>query len=158
NALLLAQAGITGAPADIVESETVSAYWQNLGRHWEIDAQYFKPWPVCRWAQPALTAMSTLLDSHEDLVAETISRVRVETFHESMRLQGHVPANPDEAQYALAYPLAALIVRGQLGPHEVTGESIHAPDILAMSQRIDVVEAEDLSRLFPAKIRSRVTV
>lgn len=158
NALFLAQAGVTGAPAETVETSAVAAQWHDLGQRWEIDAQYFKPWPVCRWAQPALTAMTTLLARHPQIRGEAIEHIQVETFHESMRLQGHTPANADEAQYALAFPLAALLVRGQVGPLEVTGEAVHAADILAVSRRIVIVEAADLSARFPNEILSRVSV
>ncbi|AOE85490.1 MmgE/PrpD family protein [Pseudomonas sp. TCU-HL1] len=158
NALLLAEAGVTGAPAETVETMTVAAHWHDLGERWEIDAQYFKPWPVCRWAQPALTAMTALMAEHPQIRGEDIELIQVQTFHESMRLQGHTPANADEAQYALAFPLAALVVRGQVGPLEVTGESIHAPDILAVSQRIEIVESDELSARFPNEILSRVLV
>jgi len=58
----------------------------------------------------------------------------------------------------LAFPLAALIVRGKLGPVEVTGESIHAADIRALSARIEIVEAADISARFPNEILSRVSV
>ncbi|NHI01715.1 MmgE/PrpD family protein [Oceanimonas sp. MB9] len=158
NALLMAQAGITGAPAETIELERVRHCWQDLGSRWEIDAQYFKPWPVCRWAQPALTAATALLAEHPAIQPEAIERVEVQTFHESMRLQGHVPANADEAQYGLAFPLAALLTRGQVGPNEVTGDAIHAADILAVSRRIDIVEADDLSARFPREILSRVSI
>jgi len=158
NALFLAQVGVTGAPAETVETSAVAAQWHDLGQRWEIDAQYFKPWPVCRWAQPALTAMTELLAEHPQIRGEAIERIRVETFHESMRLQGHTPANADEAQYALAFPLAALVARGQVGPLEVTGAAIQADDILAVSRRIEIVEAEDLSARFPREILSRVSV
>ncbi|WP_044872890.1 MmgE/PrpD family protein [Pseudomonas sp. LFM046] len=158
NALLLAQAGVTGAPAVSVETMAVADHWRDLGERWEIDAQYFKPWPVCRWAQPALTAMTALMAEHPQICGENVERIQVQTFHESMRLQGHTPANADEAQYALAFPLAALVVRGQVGPLEVTGEAIHAPDILAVSQRIEIVESEELSARFPTEILSRVLV
>src|SRR5699024_6948872 len=158
NALFLAQAGMTGAPADLAENVAAAPYWESLGQAWEIDTQYFKPWPVCRWAQPALTAMSMLLETHEDITQAAIDSVRVEPFHESMRLQGHTPANADEAQYALAFPLAALVARGRLGPHEVTGEAIHAADIADLSRRVEIVEADDLSAQFPERILSRVSV
>lgn len=156
NALLLARAGVTGAPAETIESSDVAEHWHDLGERWEIDAQYFKPWPVCRWAQPALTAMEALNKQHPGIEAENIENIRVETFHESMRLQGHAPANADEAQYALAFPLAALICRGQVGPQEVTGEAIRAEDIRALSARIEIVERDDLSSRFPEELLSRV--
>lgn len=158
NALLLAEAGVTGAPAETVEFDEVAGHWHDLGQRWEIDAQYFKPWPVCRWAQPALTALTTLMAEHPQIRGENIERIKVQTFHESMRLQGHTPANADEAQYALAFPLAALAVRGQVGPLEVTGDAVHASDILAVSQRVDIVESDELSARFPNEILSRVSV
>lgn len=158
NALLMAQSGVTGAPAATVEAADVIRFWSGIGEDWEIDKQYFKPWPVCRWAQPALTAMTALKIRHPQIVPEAIETVEVETFHESMRLQGHRPSNADEAQYALAFPMAALIARGRVGADEVTGESIHAPDILDISDRILITEAADLSARFPAEILSRVTV
>lgn len=158
NALLMAQAGMTGAPAQTVEDASVASHWKDMGKRWEIDSQYFKPWPVCRWAQPALTAMLEIQRQHPEVSAGSIEAIRVETFFESMCLQGHTPRNADEAQYALAFPLAALIVRGQLGPDEVTGDSITAPDILSLSSRIEILEAEDISLRFPDEILSRLTL
>lgn len=158
NALFMAMEGITGAPAETVDDVTVAEHWTDIGQRWEIDSQYFKPWPVCRWAQPALTAMLELQRENPRLNADAIETVRVETFFESMCLQGHTPRDADQAQYALAFPLAALIVRGKVGPEEVTGEAIFAPDILALSARIEIVEAADISARFPDEILSRLTV
>lgn len=158
NALLMAREGVTGAPAETIEDAIAAPHWDDLGSRWEIDAQYFKPWPVCRWAQPALTAMSELMREHPQLHADNVESIRVETFWESMCLQGHRPSNADEAQYALAFPLAALIARGKVGPIEVTGAAITAPDILAVSERIEIVESADISARFPKEILSRVRV
>ncbi|RMU99476.1 MmgE/PrpD protein [Pseudomonas syringae pv. tomato] len=158
NALLMAQAGVTGAPAATVESAEVARFWQSMGDTWEIDEQYFKPWPVCRWAQPALTAMTGLLNQHPQITAEQIESIHIQTFHESVRLQGHTPKNADEAQYALAFPVAALVARGRIGPEEVTGAAIHAADILKVSAKVRISEAADLSARFPEEILSRINV
>ncbi len=158
NALLMAQAGVTGAPAETVELAGGLPYWQGLGETWEIDEQYFKPWPVCRWAQPALTAMTQLMSEHPEIAPGSIETIQIETFHESVRLQGHFPKNADEAQYALAFPVAALVARGRVSADEVTGAAIDAPDILAISKTINIAEAADLSVRFPEEILSRVTV
>ncbi len=158
NAIFMAQSGITGAPAETIEKAVIQHCWQDLGQRWEIDSQYFKPWPVCRWAQPALTAVTAMMADHSEISADHIEKIQVETFHESMRLQGHFPANADEAQYGLAFPLAALISRGQVGPAEVTGDAIQAEDILTISRCIEIVEADDLSARFPEEILSRVTI
>lgn len=158
NGVFMAEAGITGAPAETVAKDNLQHCWDDLELRWEIDAQYYKPWPVCRWAQPSLTAITGMMEANPQITGENVARVRIETFHESMRLQGHFPANADEAQYGLAFPVAALIARGQVGPREVTGDAIQAEDILAISAKVEIVEADDLSSRFPEEILSRVTV
>src|SRR5690606_11554666 len=59
-AALLAREGFTGAPAVTVEDEAVAGYWDDLGTRWRMLEQYFKPYPVCRWAQPAMEAAAQL--------------------------------------------------------------------------------------------------
>lgn len=158
NAALLAREGITGAPAETFVEPAVDECWNDLGQRWEIDAQYYKPWPVCRWAQPALTAVTALMAQHPKLAADTITSIHIETFHESVRLQGHFPKNSDEAQYGLAFPVAALLARGQVGPNEVTGDAIEARDILELSSRIQIHENPELSKRFPDEILSKVCI
>jgi 2-methylcitrate dehydratase PrpD len=102
--------------------------------------------------------MLQLQSDYPELNSDSIETIRVETFYESMCQQGHTPSNADEAQYALAFPLAALIVRGKVGPDEVTGTAIFSPDILSMSSRIEIVEASDISERFPDEILSRLTI
>lgn len=46
--------------------------------------------------------------------AEDIARVRVETFHETVRLGTELPSTTEEAQFNLAWPLAAFIVGGEI--------------------------------------------
>ncbi|SBS32195.1 MmgE/PrpD family protein [Marinomonas aquimarina] len=158
NALLIAQSGITGAPAELLLSDTLSPAWQSLGQEWEIDNQYYKPWPVCRWAQPALTAVEAMLELDSDICAANIESIRIETFHESMRLQGHQPKNADEAQYALAFPVAAMLCYGTLGPEQVSDAEVHDEAILALSQLVEIVESQELSQRFPAEILSVVEI
>ncbi|WP_417553590.1 MmgE/PrpD family protein [Marinomonas fungiae] len=158
NALFMAQSGITGAPAELLVSDKLSQAWQSLGQKWEIDNQYYKTWPVCRWAQPALTAVEAMLELEVDIQPDNIETIKIETFHESMRLQGHSPKNADEAQYALAFPVAAMICYGQLGPEQVSDESVNDQAILALSQRINIVESQVLSERFPAEILSVVEI
>src|SRR5437660_272757 len=63
-AALLARDGFTGAPALTVERDDARAFWSDLGRRWRIREQYFKAYPVCRWAQPAIEAALDLQRSH----------------------------------------------------------------------------------------------
>ena len=62
SAALLARNGFTGAPAlTITEPPDI---WSDLGDNWLITQQYFKPYPVCRWAQSPIEAALALRAEH----------------------------------------------------------------------------------------------
>lgn len=152
----LAADGFTGAPALVVESEPVRDLWSDLGRRWRMTEMYFKPYPICRWAQPAVEAALTLRRTH-GVTPEAVAAVEVETFHEAVRLDQHRPATTEEAQYSLPFPVAAAIVAGRLAPGDISGAALKDPAILAMSDRITLREADDLNARFPAERFARVT-
>lgn len=152
----LAAAGFTGAPAALLEDVPVADLWADLGSRWRIMEQYFKPYPVCRWAQPAIEAGRALQLGH-GVTADAIARIRVETFAEGVRLAGAAPATTEAAQYAIAFPLAAILTRGGLGAGDIGGAALADPAILDLSHRIDLVNDPDLAARFPAERLARVT-
>ncbi|MEA2779574.1 MAG: hypothetical protein QOK29_1118 [Rhodospirillaceae bacterium] len=155
SAAYLAADGFTGAPALVVESDEVTHLWDDLGSRWRILEMYFKPYPVCRWAQPAVEAALSLRRAHQ-VDPANIEAVDVETFHEATRLDQHRPATTEEAQYSLPFPVAAAIVRGRLAPTDISGHSLADRDIVAMSERIRLIDAADLNARFPAERYARV--
>ncbi len=154
---LLAESGFTGAPAVTVESERTSTCWQGLGSGWQLLQQYFKPYPVCRWAQPAVQAVSDLMAAH-GIAGERVADIEVLTFHEATRLAGHAPRNTEEAQYAIAFPVAAMLARGRLGAEEIAPAALQDSGILALSRRVVLRESERYNRAFPAERWAEVTL
>lgn len=150
NAAYLAADGFTGAPALTVETEEVKEIWSDLGERWRIREQYFKAYPVCRWAQPAIEAALNLQREHQ-LKADDIQEVDVNTFHEGTRLATRHPNASDEAQYSLPFPVAAALVRGQVGAGEVTGAALHDPAILRLSDCVNLVDDATYNSRFPAE-------
>ncbi|MBA3415520.1 MAG: MmgE/PrpD family protein, partial [Chloroflexia bacterium] len=73
-AAMLARAGFTGAPAVTVEAAEAAAIWADLGTRWRITEQFFKPYAVCRWAQPAIAGALALQRDH-DLPPGAIERI-----------------------------------------------------------------------------------
>jgi 2-methylcitrate dehydratase PrpD len=155
SAAYLAADGFTGAPALVIEGEAAEALWADLGQRWRILELYFKPYPVCRWAQPAVEAALVVRRTH-NVDPAMIETIDIETFHEAVRLDQHRPASTEEAQYSLPFPVAAAVVRGQLAPTDVSGEALVDPAILAMSDRIRLQEVPDLNARFPAERFARV--
>ncbi len=155
SAALLARGGFTGAPAVTIEADDVGEHWQDLGAEWRIMDQYFKPFAVCRWAQPAIAAALALRRKY-DFSLPDIKQIVVHTFHEAVRLATRRPQSTEEAQYSLPFPLAAALLRNQLGPRELSGEALQDPLILQLADRVQMVEDEAYNKHFPAQRFARV--
>ena len=103
---------------------------ENLGQRWEILNLYFKPYAACRWAQPAVAGALKITREHH-LTPDQIRRIRVRTFEAATRLPNGHPRNTEEAQYSLAFPVAAALLDGEVGPIQVLPPRLHDPDLLA---------------------------
>lgn len=150
SAAYLAADGFTGAPAITVEAADVADIWGDLGERWYLREQYFKPYPVCRWAQPAIQAARQLIDQNSLSPAE-ITDVEVRTFAQAVALHSATPATTEEAQYSLPFPLAAMILKGRIGADEITGDGLRDPAVLDLSRRIRLVDDAAISARFPAE-------
>lgn len=157
SASYLAASGFTGAPAITVESEETAEYWQDLGSHWTMVEQYFKPYPVCRWAQPA-TEASLLLTNEHGFTYSDIEKIAVHTFHEACRLATRHPENTEQAQYSLPFPVASALVFGKLGPAEISGDALHDERVARLSESIELKEHEPYNEVFPAQRYAHVEV
>jgi 2-methylcitrate dehydratase PrpD len=157
SAAYLAADGFTGAPAITVEGENVASFWTDLGQRWRIHEQYFKPYPVCRWAQPAIEAALSLCRKH-DIDAGDIVLIEVATFHEARRLCTPLPENTEQAQYSLPFATAAAIVFGDLGPEQVSGEALQHAEVRRLSATLQLVEEDQFNREFPARRLARVVL
>ncbi len=153
----LAASGFTGAPALTVEQEEVREIWDDLGERWRILEMYFKPYPVCRWGQPAIEAAMQVRLEH-GLAPKEIAAIDVFTFHEATRLDQPEPATTEEAQYSLPFPVAAALVRGRLVPSDIVGGALTDEAVVALSRKIRLVDDPELSARFPAERFARVRV
>ncbi|CAN7142764.1 MmgE/PrpD family protein [Mesorhizobium amorphae] len=154
SAAYLAEDGFTGAPALVVEDEAVADLWSDLGTHWRILELYFKPHPVCRWAQPAIEAALAVRRAHS-FSLEDIETIEIETFHNAIRLDQFRPKSTEEAQYSLPFPVAVAVVNGDLPPFAIIGDALQDPTVLSVSDRIRLVEAKDIDARFPAERLAR---
>ena len=154
-AVLLAEDGFTGAPAITVEAAPEA--WSDLGARWTVPENYIKPYPVCRWAHAALDALSALMRTH-DFAADQVALIEINTFAEAAALFPDMPETSSQAQYSLRFALAMLLLRGRLGPEEITGTALRDDDAARLLPRIVVTESERHSARFPAARWSDVTV
>lgn len=157
SAAYLAAEGFTGAPAITVEADDVADLWDDLGQTWRIAEQYYKHYPICRWAQPPVQAVLDLRKANK-LTSQDVEKIEITTFHNSKRLAKRAPATTEEAQYSTAYPTAAAMVRGRLDPDDLMESSFDNPEIKRLAASMIVVESDTYNAAFPANRISSVTL
>lgn len=156
-AALMAMKGFTGAPAITVESEEAAPHWADLGKVWTIKQNYIKPYPVCRWAHAAIDALSGLMRTH-GFQSQDVAHIEVNTFAEAAALYPGMPATTSQAQYSLPFALSVMLVRGRIGPDDISGAGLSDPAVAEVLPRIFLHEAAHHSERFPAGRWSDVTV
>ena len=152
-AALLAAGGFTGAPAALLQADEA---WADLGSSWRLLEQYFKPYPLCRWAQPAVWAVLGLV-RERPVEPDQIAEVRVTTFEEATRLHSYDVDTTEKAQYSLPFAVAAVLVHGALEPSHVVLAGAHQETAQLMS-RVRLVRSVEMSAEFPAVRRAEVQI
>lgn len=155
SAVLMAAKGFTGAPAITVEE--AEAHWTGLGDRWLILEQYFKPYPVCRWAQAPVEGVLALRRAH-GLSANQVERIEVQTFHEAVRLATSRPTSTEEAQYSTSFPCAVAMVRGAVTPADIADDALTDPEILRLSGSLRMIEDAACNASFPTERHARVAL
>ena len=148
SAAVLAEQGFTGAPAITIEAEDVTQHWEDLGRFWQMEHQYVKPYPICRWAHAAIDGTRAIMLQH-GLSHSDIKHVQVNSFHQAACLFREVPDNTSKAQYSLPFAVATQIVHGRIGVEQISGAGLSDPQVIDVMARISVAETEQHSSRFP---------
>jgi len=156
SAAYLAAEGFTGAPAVTITADNAAVYWQDLGQHWQILNQYFKPYPVCRWAQPAVAACLSLREQHH-FDPSQVEKITVWTFHQGVRLFSDVPTDTEQAQYAISFPVAMAVLKGQISAQDVY-EGFNDAKAQDMVGKVTLLENADYNEVFPAKRWAHVCI
>ena len=148
-AVKASQCGFVGNK-NLLESDEHKHYLDDLNSKWQVMDLYFKPYTCCRWAHPAIDACVGLMKEN-GITADDIESAAIRTFHRATLLSKIVPQSADEAQYNIAYPVAAALVHGDFGLAQVREENLGDPKVLEMMKRLSFVVDEKLDAQFPAR-------
>ncbi len=152
SATLLAADGFTGAPADLMTEPEMA----DLGNKWRILEQYFKPYPVCRWAQPPVQGALVLL-GQQSVRYDQIDHIEVATFEAATRIATRDPSTTEEAQYSLPFAVAAAVVHGHLTPDIVMNPRSN-PQVRQLAASLNLIEDEAMTAKFPAAREANVSI
>lgn len=154
--VLMAQKGFTGIHP-LFDDSPEPEWVDSLGKDWKILNLYFKPYSACRWAQPGVDGVLKLT-REKGILPEEIETINVYTFEESAALSTAYPENTEEAQYNIAFPIAAALLDGEVGPGQNLPPRLTDTDIREIMDRISIVAQPRFQKIFPARAESEVEI
>lgn len=181
SAALLAAGGFTAVASDLVDAidqgaadhettdhRTVGQWSVSQGSagpsgdlgfetRWHVEDLYVKSYPCCRWAHPAIAA-ALALRTRDGLHADQVAHVTVRTFAAATALARRPPTTTEEAQYNLAWPVAAALATGQFGVEHVLPPAFADPATRRLMERVTVEVDPDHEAAFPAVRRADVAI
>ena len=156
SAALLAEKGFTGVPSLLGDSKRNRDVF-TLGKEFRMMKLYFKPYPCCRWAQPAIEGLLKLM-RNEKLNYRDISKVTIRSFSEAVSLCQTVPTSVEEAEYHVLFPVAVAAVYGEFTPKFLEEKYFRDRKIIQFMKKISIVKDPKIQQQFPEKCLSEVDI
>jgi len=144
----LASRGFTGIPS-ILSLDEYQPWGQDIGQNYlMVDGVAWKParYACCGWAHAGVEGARRLVQENLIHLGDII-HILVEGSHGTMRLGVKLPTTTEEAQFNQAWPLAAMLVDGEIGPNQMLEHRLSDPQIRELAQKVEVVETEEMEAL-----------
>ncbi len=154
--VFMAKKGFTGIDP-IFEDSPKTEWIDSLGHSFEILNLYFKPYAACRWAQPGVDGALKIM-TENTIGRNEIKQIRVFTFKEATALSCEYPLDTEQAQYNFAFPIAAALLDGEVGPDQVLPPRLLDEDIRQMMDKISTIAQKRFQKNFPDKAESEVEI
>jgi 2-methylcitrate dehydratase PrpD len=147
SAARLAALGFTGIPG-LFGFEAYADWVADIGeRYIMAGGVVWKRYACCAWTHAALHGTQVLMQQY-GFRAGDVAHIRVEAYDDAARLGVRLPTTTEEAQFNMAWPLAALLVDGEVGPDQVLEERLADPRIRDLAGRVEVVETPEMNELY----------
>lgn len=144
----LASRGFTGIPS-ILSLGEYQEWGRDIGQnYWMVAGVAWKParYACCGWAHAGVEGARKLVQENQ-IPLDEIASILVESNHGTIRLGTRLPATTEEAQFNQAWPLAAMLVDGEIGPNQMLEIRLSDPKIRGLAQKVEVVETEEMENL-----------
>jgi 2-methylcitrate dehydratase PrpD len=143
----LAQRGFTGIPS-ILGFEEYRDWVMDIGQHyWMTDWVFYKDWCSCAWGHAACQAAWGLVKEN-CIPIEGIAHIKVRTFEEAIMLHQDYPTTTEQAQFSLKWPLACLLLDGEIGPKQILDSRFGDPQVRALFDKIELVLDPQIEQMY----------
>ncbi|RTZ45469.1 hypothetical protein EKL30_05375 [Candidimonas sp. SYP-B2681] len=165
-AALLAQQGVSG-PSAVIEGQgglfdVVGSFdWQVGERSMpRIVDTHLKLHPVCYHGQ---CAMDAVVDMRRQVSVDEIEEIHVETYDAAYQMMGadpqrRAPTTRETADHSLPYTIAVAMLEGRLSSAAYADSRLTVPATVQLMQKVRITNSEELTRQFPSKLLTRVTI
>jgi 2-methylcitrate dehydratase PrpD len=143
----LAARGFTGTRSMLALAE-YHDWVGDLGTHFILPYGIsWKEYSCCLWAHASLLALDRLRAAHE-FDAAAIRRIVIETYPAALQLHVVHPRSTEEAQFSIAWPVAALLVDGEVATEQVADARLADPVVNAVAEKVELLATEEYERLY----------
>ena len=142
----------------VSNSFDADAFSDSLGNRWEVSRNYFKMHSCCRYNHAALDALAQLSARTAGLDGSTVKSIVVETYSLAVELDDPSPKNVLAGKFSVPFAVASALVNGSTGVDSFTMPNVVNPKIIALAQRIKVIEDLTMTALLPHKRPAKITV
>jgi 2-methylcitrate dehydratase PrpD len=143
----LAARGFTGTRS-LLAREEYDEWVRDLGRHFILpNGMSWKEYSCCLWAHAPLLAVDRLMAEHEFAAAD-VTRIVIETYPDALQLHIVHPETTEEAQFSIAWPVAALLVDGEVATEQVADARLGDPAINVLADKIEFVASDEYQCLY----------
>lgn len=144
----LASFGFTGIPT-LMSHEKYREWTKDIGSKFLITegidwkAKYYA---CCGWTHAAVEGAKKLYDQHS-FSLDDIEKIEVVTFDEGAALGTKLPTTTEEAQFNMAWPVAAMLVDGEVGPEQTLEQRLSDEKIISVARKVETRVTEELNEL-----------
>jgi 2-methylcitrate dehydratase PrpD len=162
---LYAEQGATGA-ADIFETGFLPAFAGpadaaaaalGLGTQWHIGETYLKAHGGCRGNHAPVDAVAEVLRAH-GVAPDQITHIAVKVDTVTRAAAIEPPRNADQAQFSIAFSIAAMLVAGDATPARYNDAMLADNGVRALMARISVNADPALDEGYPDRRPAQVTI
>jgi 2-methylcitrate dehydratase PrpD len=144
----LAAYGYTGIPS-LLALDEYQDWARDIGQNYlmvEGVAWKAERYACCGWAHAGVEGARRLVQEHQ-IRLDDIADILVEGCHGTASLFAGLPTTTEEAQFSQSWPLAAMLVDGEVGPAQTLEARLQDPKIRSVAKKVRVVETAEMERL-----------
>jgi 2-methylcitrate dehydratase PrpD len=143
----LAAEGFTATPS-ILGFKQYKEWVSTIGSEYiMLDGVTFKKYASCSWGHPPFITTLKLINKYK-IKIKNILKIKITGFHRMVCLVVKHPKTEEEAQFSVAWPLAALLIDGEIGPKQMLQNRFNDPKILNLANKIELVESKEMTKLY----------